>query len=122
MKKSNTNQVRFARILLLMISICILSTPLLADDIAKKKGFITIATIGANPASISAGTKSQDVVKKMIAHWRGRFAQILPDKPDLIVVPEACDRPGGFSSEKLKEYYKVRHIIQTYPRKPTKRK
>ncbi|OHB75218.1 MAG: hypothetical protein A2Z25_04970, partial [Planctomycetes bacterium RBG_16_55_9] len=32
----------------------------------------------------------------------------LPDKPDLIVVPEACDRPSGFSVEKLKEYYQVR--------------
>jgi len=45
---------------------------------------------------------------KMIAHWRKKFDQVLPDKPDLIVVPEACDRPSGFSGEKLRQYYKVR--------------
>jgi hypothetical protein len=44
----------------------------------------------------------------MIAHWGRELAQVLPDRPDLIVVPEACDRPGGFSPEKLREYYQVR--------------
>jgi hypothetical protein len=33
---------------------------------------------------------------------------VLPDKPDLIVLPEACDRPGGLSEEKVLEYYRVR--------------
>ncbi|MBN2314853.1 MAG: carbon-nitrogen hydrolase family protein [Sedimentisphaerales bacterium] len=84
----------------------------MADDTvekrSKKKGFITVATLGPNPASISSKTKPQEVVKQMISHWRGRFAQVLPDKPDLIVVPEACDRPSGFSSEVLREYYEVR--------------
>lgn len=74
----------------------------------KKKGFITIATIGSGPATIAADTPPQKVVERMIAHWRSEFAQVLPDHPDLIVVPEACDRPGGFSDEKLREYYEVR--------------
>ncbi len=75
---------------------------------AGKRGRITIATIGSPPASISADTEPQKAVERMIAYWQSKFAQVLPDKPDLIVVPEACDRPGGFSSEKLSEYYKVR--------------
>ena len=74
----------------------------------KKKGFITIATIGSGPATIAADTPPQKAVERMIAHWRTEFAQVLPDHPDLIVVPEACDRPGGFSDEKLREYYEVR--------------
>jgi len=74
----------------------------------KKKGFVTIATIGSAPATIAADTEPQKAVERMIAHWRGEFAQVLPDRPDLIVVPEACDRPGGFSGEKLREYYEVR--------------
>jgi len=72
---------------------------------SKKKGIIKIATIGPRPLNVDANTKPQQVVKKMIAHWRGRFAQVLPDKPDLIVVPEACDRPAGFGLDKRLEYY-----------------
>ena len=75
---------------------------------AKKRGFVKIATIGPSPISINENTESQKVVEKMIAHWRGRFAQVLPDHPDLIVVPEACDRPSGFSLKKRLEYYRVR--------------
>jgi len=74
----------------------------------KKKGFVRIATIGASPLSVNADTAPQKVVDRMIAHWRNKFAQVLPDKPDLIVVPEACDRPSGFSLEKRLKYYKVR--------------
>jgi predicted amidohydrolase len=74
----------------------------------KKKSHVTIATIGSAPASITADTKGQKVVEKMIAHWKRQFEQVLPDRPDLIVVPEACDRPGGLDAKKLLEYYKVR--------------
>ena len=75
---------------------------------ARKKGFVKIATIGPSPLSVNANTAPQKVVDNMIAHWRSKFAQVLPDRPDLIVVPEACDRPSGFSLEKRLEYYKVR--------------
>ena len=81
----------------------------------KRKGYVKIATIGPGPLSIDVNTESQKVVDKMIAHWRNRFAQVLPDRPDLIVVPEVCDRPGGFSLEKQRQYYKVRKDqIQKY--------
>lgn len=112
MRQSNLNQIRFARFLFLMILFCVLCAPLFAGDVVHKsgktKGFITIATIGSGPAAVSAETKPQDVVKRMIAHWRGKFSQVLPDKPDLIVVPEVCDRPSGLNSEKLNEYYRIR--------------
>ena len=74
----------------------------------KKKGFVTIATIGASPMTVSSDTEPQRVVELVIAHWRGLFARVLPDRPDLIVVPEACDRPRGLSAEKMKEYFLVR--------------
>ena len=74
----------------------------------KKKGFITIATIGAEPITVAADLAPQQVVDRIIAHWRGRFAQVLPDRPDLIGVPEACDRPRGLSAEKLDEYFRIR--------------
>ena len=112
MRPSKLKSIHLAHISFLMIFFFALSVPLMANDAmqkhGKKKGFITVATLGPSPASISANAKPQDVVNRMISHWRGRFAQVLPDKPDLIVVPEACDRPGGFSSEVLRAYYKVR--------------
>ena len=74
----------------------------------KKRGFVKIATIGPSPISVNENTEPQKVVEQMIAHWRGRFAQVLPDRPDLIVVPEACDRPSGFSLKKRLEYYRIR--------------
>ncbi|MHC4559244.1 MAG: carbon-nitrogen hydrolase family protein, partial [Planctomycetota bacterium] len=86
-----------------------------AKKVGKKKGYIKIATIGSGPAAVSADTEPQKIVEKMIAHWQKIFAQVLPDRPDLIVVPEACDRPGGFSLEKLRLYYQVRKDqIQKY--------
>jgi len=66
----------------------------------KKKSYVKIATIGARPLTIDPETKPQKIVDKIIAHWQKKFAQVLPDKPDLIVVPEACDRPAGFRQVK----------------------
>ncbi len=79
-----------------------------APEKVRKKSQVKIATIGPRSISVDSSMPPQKVVDKVIAHWRGRFAQVLPDKPDLIVVPEACDRPAGLSQEKLLEYYKVR--------------
>ncbi len=75
---------------------------------AKKRGHVRIATLGSRSPSVDASAEPQRIVERMIAHWRGRFAQVLPDEPDLIVVPEACDRPGGLSLEKRLAYYRVR--------------
>jgi predicted amidohydrolase len=75
---------------------------------AKQKGYVKIATLGPRSISVTLATPPQKAVEKVISHWRSRFAQVLPDKPDLIVVPEACDRPSGLSQEKLQEYYRVR--------------
>ena len=115
MKRLTSNQTGFARLILLAAALCLsweCCNASAGDGIAqkssKKKGFVKIATIGSGPAEVAANTEPQKAVEKMIAHWQREFAQVLPDRPDLIVVPEACDRPGGFSAEKLKEYYRVR--------------
>ncbi|NQU22351.1 MAG: carbon-nitrogen hydrolase family protein [Candidatus Nealsonbacteria bacterium] len=58
--------------------------------------------------TVRANVEPQRLVEQVIAHWRGLFARVLPDRPDLIVVPEACDRPRGPSRDKLNQYYLVR--------------
>ena len=96
------------RLILLIILFCLV---LVSDNVlaaGNKKSYVTIATIGSGPASVATDTKPQKVVEKMIAHWKRQFGQVLPNRPDLIVVPEACDRPGGLGAEKLLEYYRVR--------------
>jgi hypothetical protein len=58
--------------------------------------------------TVDEATPPRQIVERMIAFWRGRFAQVLPDKPDLIVVPEACDRPRGLSDKALDAYFAAR--------------
>jgi hypothetical protein len=115
MRNAKSNPAFVGRLFLLITLFCLVptyDTDVRANDTTissgKKKGYITIATIGPKPISVAADTEPQKIVDKMIAHWKSRFAQVLPDSPDLIVVPEACDRPSGLSAEKLLEYYKVR--------------
>lgn len=77
-------------------------------DVPKARKVITIATIGSAPLSVAAETAPQKIVDMMIAHWQRKFARVLPDKPDLIVVPEVCDRPAGLSLDRQRQYYQVR--------------
>ncbi len=49
-----------------------------------------------------------EIVDRMIDHWKSELDQVLPDRPDLIVVPEACDRPGDFPLEVRIPYYRER--------------
>jgi len=115
MRVPTSNQISLPRLFLLVILFCLFlefDNSLLAGSVGrklgKKKGYVTIATIGSGPATVAADTKPQKIVDRMIAYWQKKFAQVLPDRPDLIVVPEACDRPGGFSGEKLRDYYDIR--------------
>ena len=115
MKHSMSNLTLLARMPCAIILLCFIlgaDNYLSADSSAakksKKKSCIKIATIGAGQVTVDADTEPQKVVEKMLSHWQERFAQVLPDRPDLIVVPEACDRPGGLSPEKLRQYYRVR--------------
>ena len=74
----------------------------------KKRGHVRIATLGPRPLSVDAKTDPQKIVEQEIAHWQREFSQVLPDRPDLIVVPEACDRPAGLPRDRQLEYYRVR--------------
>ena len=53
---------------------------------------------------------TQKAVDLVIAHWKEKFAHVLPDKPDLIVVPEVCDQPAGMGAKlaKANKYHHVR--------------
>jgi len=75
---------------------------------------VRISTIGAAAAAGSPPV-GQEAVDRMIEYWKGRFAQVLPDRPDLILVPECCDRFPAHTPEQCDEYYRFRgHRIGDY--------
>jgi hypothetical protein len=82
--------------------------PLSEKTRLKKRGHVRIATLGPQPFRLDSNTEPQEAVERAIEHWRNQFSQVLADRPDLIVVPEACDRPSGYLREKRLEYYQVR--------------
>lgn len=70
--------------------------------------YVRVSTISARPQFVDLSSGYQSSVNEMIEHLKREVEQVLPDKPDLIVLPEACDRPAGISYENMKEYYKSR--------------
>ncbi|MDF2721281.1 MAG: carbon-nitrogen hydrolase family protein [Paenibacillus sp.] len=72
--------------------------------------YVKISSLGPSPLVIEASVPAEEAVERMIAHWRRMLNNVLPDKPDLIVMPEACDRPnkGAYPKEQRMEYYRVR--------------
>jgi len=71
---------------------------------------VTISCLGPRPLAIEAGTPSQEATDRMIRHWHDQLEKVLPDRPDLIVLPEACDRPDplGFPLEEQLPYFRAR--------------
>ena len=72
------------------------------------KNNVKIATIGAVAPQFNKGTNPQKMVESMIEFWEKELQQVLPDKPDLIALPEACDRPRGLSVGEQLKYFNVR--------------
>ena len=69
---------------------------------------IRVATVGPRPISVRRETPPAEVVQLMVEHWQSKLEQVLPDRPDLIVVPEACDRPADFPLDVRIPYYRER--------------
>ncbi len=68
---------------------------------------LTISTIGCAPAGGNPGT-GQEAVDRIIEFWEGKFAQVLPDRPDLILVPECCDRFSMHNGDEKMEFLRNR--------------
>ena len=71
---------------------------------------VTIAALSAFPLPLDDQVKPADVVGRMIDHWSDRLETVLPLRPDLIVLPENCDRPsvGTYPRDLRHEYYDLR--------------
>ena len=69
--------------------------------------YVKIAVIGEIPR-MDKNQEAQKLVGQVIKFWEKQIAQVLFSKPDLIVLPEACDRPAGMDREEQFNYYNVR--------------
>ena len=74
---------------------------------------IQISVIASSVPIIDVSLPLEAVVGKVMDYLRDQIAQVLPDKPDLIVLPEVCDRPSNLK-EKF-DYYRLRgnRVLET---------
>ena len=97
MKKSTSIFILFFSVFMLLLM-----------EKADASNYVKIATIGKGSPVLDKSLTPQEMVDRMILFWRSELAQVLPDQPDLIVLPEVCDQPSGLSIEEKYQYYKVR--------------
>jgi Carbon-nitrogen hydrolase len=69
--------------------------------------YVTISTIGHRSIKFT-NLPPEEAVNKMMEFWTKKLDQVLPDMPDLIVLPEACDRYNGMKTADKEKYYAVR--------------
>ena len=69
---------------------------------------IRVSTLSGELLFIPYEEGMEEAVTNMIHYWERRFSKVLHDKPDLIVLPECCERYGNFNSKQQLEYYNYR--------------
>lgn len=68
--------------------------------------YAVISTIGILPLELQVQLEIDDLTQRMIQYLSLQINQVLPEKPDIIVLPEMCDRPAGILYEKIMDYFK----------------
>ncbi len=77
---------------------------------AQASNKVIIATIGGGGERLHPGNnlEPQKMVDQILEYWKDELGKVLPNHPDLILLTEACDRPGGLTTTEQFNYYKVR--------------
>lgn len=69
---------------------------------------VTISTFSAPPPALPQNTPPDKTLAEMTKFWQAQIDKVLPDRPDLIVLPEVCDQPAGWTPELCRQYYDAR--------------
>ena len=69
---------------------------------------VKISLLGFPALTDSYNGDMESHVQQMVNYFTDKFSKVLPDKPDLIIVPEASDRYPSFSKGQRFEYYNNR--------------
>ncbi len=91
-----------------LIAIILIAFFMSASAVTKAKKYVKIATIGAVSPNLDLNQPAQKLVEQMIEFWKNELAVVLPDQPDLIVLPEVCTRPTGMDAKTSKNYFEAR--------------
>ena len=71
--------------------------------------YVKVSSLGGPGVPSAQGdTNYQKLIDKMKLLWQKEIEKVLPDKPDLIVLPECCDEFTGLSCKENIDYYRVR--------------
>jgi hypothetical protein len=69
---------------------------------------ITISALGPRPLSGGPELSHAQALERMKQHWSAKLDAVVPDKPDLVVVPEASDRFPEMPLDQRLDYYRCR--------------
>jgi len=69
---------------------------------------VKISVVGMQHFSLDTNIPKEKAVDEMMKNLKSELEQVLPDKPDLIVLPEACDMPANYNFEQRIAFYKAR--------------
>ncbi len=70
--------------------------------------YVKISAVGPARREVDPNMEINRCVQDMMDYWDGLLSDVLTDKPDLIVLPEACDQPGYLTPERRTAYYEAR--------------
>ncbi len=69
---------------------------------------VKVATISMNLCEYSKKPRDMSLTDYEIMWLDKNISQVLPDKPDLIVLPECCDVPDGIPLDDMRRYFEER--------------
>lgn len=75
--------------------------------------YVTVSVVAPYTLTLPEKMTPEERLKAIMRHWKAQLEPVLPEKPDLIVLPEACDRflHAGSDFDAAREwgeYYRVR--------------
>ncbi len=70
--------------------------------------YVKISNLSIGPCGVDRGTDYDSIVERVREYLDARIETVLPDRPDLIVLPEACDRPEDIEGDTRNRYYMAR--------------
>ncbi len=68
---------------------------------------VTVSCLGPERLRLAPDARIDEAMAAVRRHLGAAVEQVLPDRPDLIVLPEACDRADSFSAARRMEYYRA---------------
>ena len=70
--------------------------------------YVKISTIGCQLIQVDESLSNAEARAKMEEYLAAQIAQVLPDRPDLILLPEMCDVPRNYGVTRRLEYIRER--------------